>query len=564
MTMGSFDRSLALHRLQDDTFDLLVIGGGITGVGVALDAAARGLRVALVERDDFASGTSSKSSKLIHGGLRYLQQGDVKLVYEALAERQRLRRNAPHLVKLLPFLLPMFNGKDGVIPKGLTRALGTAMWMYDLTGGARIGKLHERLKQAEALAYMPTLPADRVAGGYLYYDAAADDARLTLTIARTAALDHGAVLANGVSVTGLLKDDAGKVAGASVRTDPDLRGDVATFDVRAGAVVNACGVWSDDVRAYDEGTHPDSIRPAKGIHVTVPWSLVRNTIAVVVPVPKDKRSVFVVPWGGAPGEDPRFTYIGTTDTDYEGPLDDPQCTPEDIEYVLRAINFSVADTTITEADILGTWAGLRPLVKSAESGRTADLSRGHKVRVSDSGVVTITGGKLTTYRHMAADTVDTVVEQLGTRAIGRVARRSTTKKLRLRGADGYDELAASADAGTRTLADRFGGEAQVLLAMVEADPALGEPLVDGTDYIRAEALYAARYEMARSLTDVLARRTRALLQARAASVTAAPDVARLIAGELGWDDAEVARQVADFRAVAAAEVDAMEADAQVS
>ena len=383
MTMGSFDRPLALQRLADDRFDLLVIGGGITGAGVALDAAARGLRTALVERDDFASGTSSKSSKLIHGGLRYLQQGDVRLVYEALAERQRLRKNAPHLVKLLPFLLPMFTGRDGVIPKGLTRALGTAMWMYDLTGGARIGKLHERLKKAEAIEYMPTLPADRLAGGYLYYDAAADDARLTLTIARTAALDFGAVLANGVSVTRLLKDAGGKAAGAAVRT-----AEGAEFEVRASAVVNACGVWSDDVRALDEGTHPDSIRPAKGIHITVPWSLVRNTIAVVIPVPKDKRSVFVVPWGGEPGGEPRYTYIGTTDTDYDGPLDNPTCTPEDIEYVLRAINFSVADPArpggITADDILGTWAGLRPLVKSSgdgdqPTGRTADLSRGHRV-----------------------------------------------------------------------------------------------------------------------------------------------------------------------------------------
>jgi glycerol-3-phosphate dehydrogenase len=552
MTMGSFDRALALQRLAADQFDLLVIGGGITGAGVALDAAARGLRVALVERDDFASGTSSKSSKLIHGGLRYLQQGDVRLVYEALAERQRLRKNAPHLVKLLPFLLPMFTGKDGVIPKGLTRALGTAMWMYDLTGGARIGKLHERLKRAEALEYMPTLPADRLAGGYLYYDAAADDARLTLTIARTAALDHGAVLANGVSVVGLLKDADGQAAGARVRTDAG-----EDFEVRAGAVVNSCGVWSDDVRALDEGTHPDSIRPAKGIHVTVPWRLVRNTIAVVVPVPKDKRSVFVVPWGGAPGGEPRYTYIGTTDTDYDGPLEDPQCTPEDVEYVLRAINFSVADTTISESDILGTWAGLRPLVKSATSGRTADLSRGHRVAVSASGVVTITGGKLTTYRHMAADTVDAVVERLGGRVHGRIDGRSTTKKLRLRGAAGYDELAASPDARTRTLADRYGGEAHVLLAMVEHDPSLGEPLVAGTDYLRAEALYAARYEMARTLTDVLARRTRALLQAREASVAAAPDVARLVAAELGWDDAEVERQVAAYGAVAAREVDAM-------
>ncbi|HET7720964.1 MAG TPA: FAD-dependent oxidoreductase, partial [Acidimicrobiales bacterium] len=281
MTTGSFDRPLALARLAEEEFDVLVIGGGITGVGVALDAASRGLRTALVERDDFASGTSSKSSKMIHGGLRYLQQGDIRLVYEALAERQRLRKNAPHLVRLLPFLLPFFTGKDGVIPKGLRKALGSAMWMYDLTGGLRIGKRHERLSKAETLRYMPTLPAERVAGGYLYYDAGADDARLTLTVARTAALDFGAVVANGVGVTRLLKDDAtGAVRGANVRTDEGT-----TFDIRAAAVVNACGVWSDDVRALDEGTHPDSIRPAKGIHITVPWSLVRNTIAVVVPVP---------------------------------------------------------------------------------------------------------------------------------------------------------------------------------------------------------------------------------------------------------------------------------------
>jgi glycerol-3-phosphate dehydrogenase len=551
MSLGSFDRAHALHRLAEDPFDVLVVGGGITGAGVALDAAARGLRTALVERDDFASGTSSKSSKLIHGGLRYLQQGDVRLVYEALHERQRLRHNAPHLVELLPFLIPAFKGKDGVVPKGLWRALGTAMWMYDLTGGARIGKLHRRLKHREVLEYMPTLPADRVAGGYLYYDATADDARLTLTVLRTAALDHGAAVANRVGVVGLTKDADGRVTGVRART---AEGD--ELDIRAAVVVNACGVWADDVRALDEGVHPDSIRPAKGVHVTVPWELVRKTIAVVVPVPKDKRSVFVVPWGGVPGGTPRFTYIGTTDTDYDGPVDDPQCTPEDVEYVLRAINFSVDGGAITEADILGTWAGLRPLVKSATSGRTADLSRGHKVATSASGVITVTGGKLTTYRHMAADAVDEAVDVLGD-TVGRSARRSPTAGLRLRGADGHDALARSSDDRTRSLARRHGGEASVVLAMIERDPTLGEPLVDGTDYLRAEAVYAARYEMARTLTDVLARRTRALLQARAASVEAAPAVAALVAPELGWDDAEVARQVDAYRAVAAREVEAM-------
>jgi len=557
--LGSFDRSLALRRLADDAFDVLVVGGGITGAGVALDAAARGLRTALVERDDFASGTSSKSSKLIHGGLRYLQQGDVRLVYEALHERQRLRRNAPHLVDLLPFLIPAFTGKDGVVPKGLWKALGSAMWMYDLTGGARIGKLHKRLKHAETLAYMPTLPADRVAGGYLYYDATADDARLTLAVLRTAALDHGAVVANRVSVVAVDKDADGRVCGVRART-----AEGAELHIRAGVVVNAAGVWADDVRALDEATHPGSIRPAKGVHVTVPWTLVRNRIAVVVPVPKDRRSVFVVPWGGVPDADGeirefRYTYIGTTDTDYDGPVDDPQCTPEDVEYVLRAINHSVAGggRPITPDDVLGTWAGLRPLVKAASSGRTADLSRGHRVAVSPSGVVTITGGKLTTYRHMAADAVDAAVDALGGTVADRILRRSPTARLRLRGAEGHAELAASPDARARHLAGRYGGEASVLLAMVERDPTLGEVLVPGTDYLRVEALYAARYEMAGSLTDVLARRTRALLQARAASVDAAPVVAALVAGELGWDEAEVTRQVEDYRALAAREVDAM-------
>nr|MBA2497331.1 glycerol-3-phosphate dehydrogenase/oxidase [Acidimicrobiia bacterium] len=433
MALGRFDRTDALRRLAEDRFDVLVVGGGVTGAGVALDAASRGLRTALVERDDFASGTSSKSSKLIHGGLRYLQQGDVRLVYEALHERQRLLRNAPHLVRVMPFLIPAFTGRDGVVPRGLWRALGSAMWLYDLTGGARIGKLHRRLDKDAALAHMPTLPAGRVVGGYLYYDAAADDARLTLALARTAALDHGAVVANHVGVVGLVKLADGRVAGARLRT-----ADGEELEVRASTVVNATGVWADDVRALDDGGRPASIRPAKGVHITVPWALVRNDIAVVVPVPGDRRSVFVVPWGGRPGEDPRYTYIGTTDTDYDGPLDHPTCTAEDIAYVLRAINFSVDPAVtghgpITEADIVGTWAGLRPLVKAAVTGRTADLSRGHRVAVSPSGVVSVTGGKLTTYRRMAADTVATAVELLGDDGRGR-RRRSRTATLRLRGA----------------------------------------------------------------------------------------------------------------------------------
>lgn len=542
MSSGRFDRAEALRRLAEDPFDLLVVGGGVTGAGVALDAASRGLRTALVERHDFASGTSSKSSKLAHGGLRYLQQGELRLVYEALHERQRLIHNAPHLVKLLPFLIPIF-GKGGVLNPKLARALGTAMWMYDLTGGARIGKLHERLDKDAALAHMPTLPPDKLVSAYKYYDATVDDARLTLTLARTAALDFAAAVANRCELVAVAKDTDGRVSGATVRADG------REIQVRCRAVVNAAGVWSDDVRALDEGTHPGSIRPAKGIHITVPWEKVRNDIAVVVPVPGDKRSVFVVPWG-------RFTYIGTTDTDYDGPLDDPQCSPDDVAYLLRAINASVT-TEITQADITGTWAGLRPLVKSAASGRTADLSRRHRVGTSAAGVVTVTGGKLTTYREMSADAVDAVLHGLMGKSYERAWRRSRTKKLRLRGADGYQALFDGAAVPARRgplakdvvehLANRYGGEARTLLAMVEADPSLGEPLVAGLAHIRAEAVYAARHEMARTVDDVLSRRTRARLLERDASADAAGEVARLIAPVLGLSDAEAAAQAEAYR-----------------
>ncbi len=539
MTLGSFDRAASLQQLGDTTFDVLVIGGGITGAGVALDAASRGLRTALVERDDFASGTSSKSSKLVHGGLRYLQNGDIRLVYEALRERQRLRHNAPHLVRLLPFLIPLFS-KDGLINPKVARALGSAMWMYDLTGGARIGKLHKRLKKGEAVKHMPTLPEERLAGAYLYYDAAADDARLTLTLVRTAALDHGAVVANHARVVELLHE-GGRAVGATI--DADGR----RIDVRARAVVNATGVWSDEVRALDEGGDPDTIRPAKGIHITVPWTKVRNDIAVVVPVPKDKRSVFVVPW--LPTDDGGFqlTYIGTTDTDYDGPIDDPQCTADDVAYLLKAVNLAVREP-ITEADVLGTWAGLRPLVKAAASGRTADLSRRHKVTRSESGVVTVTGGKLTTYREMAQDTVAAVLEHLDD--VPRSARRCRTPKLKLRGAQAVDPKVGGR---RRHLADRYGSEAGGLDALIDGDPTLGQPLVAGLPYVRAEAVYAVRHEMAITVDDVLARRTRARLQARDASADAAADVAALLAAELGWSAGETDAQAAAYVELVTAE-----------
>ena len=526
----SFDRSENLERLRNGFFDVLVVGGGITGAGVALDAAARGLRTAIVERDDWASGTSSKSSKLIHGGLRYLQQKEYRLVYENLAERQRLLENAPHLVDPLPFLIPIF-GKGGVVNETVAKAYSTALWLYDVTGGIRIGKRHKRISIDEAMAHVPTFRRDLLAAAFLYWDAEADDSRLTLEILRTAVLDFGAVAVNHLGVTAVTKDAAGRASGA-VLADGTR--------VRAASVVNAAGVWVDEVRALDEGHDPDSIRPAKGIHLTVPRSRLPADIAAVVPVPKDRRSIFVVPWGDR-------VYLGTTDTDYDGPLDDPQVTPEDVAYVLSAIN-AFTTSKLTEDDVLGTWAGLRPLVKAAGSERTADLSRRHRVFTSDSGVVTITGGKLTTYRKMAADTVDVVVE-----LIARGAKRSPTKKLRLRGAEGVE--AAAAGGASDHLLERHGGEATVLMAMIETDPSLGEPLVPSLPYLRAEAVYAVRYEMALTLTDVLSRRTRSLLLARDAASEAAEEVARLIAPELGWSDEDVQREVDAFQAVVQKELE---------
>jgi len=526
-TGAHFQRDDMLRRLRHEQFDVLVIGGGITGAGVALDAASRGLRVALVERHDFASGTSSRSSKLVHGGLRYLDQHEFRLVYEGLAERQRILENAPHLVRVLPFLVPVLTS-GGRVDRRLAPVLGSALWMYDLTGGLRIGKIHRKVSVDDALEQFPTLDRERLTGAYVYYDAQADDARLTLTIARTAA-EHGAVVVNYAELVGFERD-ASRVVGARVR------GDGGEFTVGARVVVNAAGVWADDVRSLDEGVSPESIRPAKGVHITLPWHLFRNTIAAIAPSAHDDRPVFVIPWE-------EHTYIGTTDTDYDGPLDDPRCTDADARYLLDAVN-GVMSTTVTLDDIVGAWAGLRPLLASTDHERTADLSRRHSVYTSESGVVTVTGGKLTTYRRMAADAVDTAA-----RVLGDEIPRSPTKRLRLFGSEGVQRD----DADNDHLVGRFGTEAERVREIARSDPALGEPLVPGLPYLRAEAVYAARHEMAVTLDDVLTRRTRARVLARDASADAAGSVADLIAPELGWTDGERDAAVCSYRASVAAE-----------
>ncbi|MFM8867153.1 MAG: glycerol-3-phosphate dehydrogenase/oxidase, partial [Ilumatobacteraceae bacterium] len=391
-------------------FDVVVVGGGVTGLGVAVDAATRGLSCLLVEKDDLGSGTSSKSSKLIHGGLRYLQQGEVGLVYEALHERQRLLRNAPHLVQILPFAIPILT-RDGVVSRKVARALGSALWMYDLTGGWRVGKLHRRLRADEAHRHMPMMPRERLGSAYLYYDAAADDSRLCVALARTAA-DHGAVIVNHCAVQEITHSSDGRANGVRAATR-----DGRTLQVSASAVVNAAGVWADSVRRADEGVDPQSIRPAKGIHVTIPWELVQNDIAFVIPVKRDKRSLFVVPWIEREDGGYLYTYVGTTDTDYAGGVDESQCSEEDIDYVLEALNAAIT-TRVTREHVTGVWSGLRPLVRTEGSGKTKDLSRRHRVTTSESGVISVIGGKLTTYRKMAEHTVDEVCSRLGSTARG--------------------------------------------------------------------------------------------------------------------------------------------------
>ncbi len=552
MTFSVAGRLAAIDRLERDEYDVLVVGGGITGAGVALDAASRGLRTALVERDDFASGTSSKSSKLVHGGIRYLRHREFGLVHEALRERQRLLDNAPHLVEPLPFLFPVIapEGSSKRASRTLARVAVAGLWLYDAVGGWRIGKLHKKISIDEAVAHMPALDRDRVTGAFVYLDGRTDDARLTLAIIKTAAIELGATVANYTCVTGVTRVD-GRVNGATVVDTRTGR----TVDVRARVVVNAAGVWSDEVRGLEQGDHPSSIRPAKGVHITVPAERLPVDIAAILQVTGDDRVVFVVPWG-------EHVYVGTTDTDYTGDLDDPVCNRDDVQHLLEVVNACVKDP-ITEADVVSTWAGLRPLVSDVHaSEKTADLSRKHRVFTSEGGLVTVTGGKLTTYRQMAADAVDLAVEGgAAPDARGRHARRtrrSRTAKLPIHGAAGLAPLRAAGaaerlgvDPGKLAhLVGRYGGHARSVVALLDEDASLADPLVPGLPYLRVEAVYAARFEMTVTLDDLLSRRTRALILDRAATVAAAPAAAALLGTELGWDAETQAQELEAFLALA--------------
>jgi glycerol-3-phosphate dehydrogenase len=530
--VATFQRERALESMAHSTYDLVVIGAGMTGAGVALDAAARGLRVALIDGGDIASGTSSKSSKMVHGGLRYLQQREFRLVYENLRERQRLLENAPFLVRPLPFLVPLF-GRDGVVSKALVKGYSTALRIYELSGAWRIGQRHRKITRDEALAHLPTLNVDRLVAGFLYYDARGDDARVALAIAKTAALDFDVDVATYARCVDILHDGSGRANAVVVN---DVLADT-TLTISTKTVVNATGVWADDLFTIAEHQTSHRITPAKGIHISVARERLPADVAAVFSVPGDRRSIFVVPFEGAD-----FTYVGTTDTAYVGSLDDPRCTPEDVEYLLAAVNVSTS-SNLTTSDITGLWAGLRPLLApvagKAVKERTSDLSRRHQVTDSHDGVVHITGGKWTTYRQMAEDTVDALRPYLDG------LKSTRTKNLRLHGVGPWRPTTER----ETNLYRRFGDEATIILEMIATNGELGECPIEGQPYVGAEFLFAARFEMATSLTDLLTRRTRSHLHDARATLRAAPLVVALVADELGWGEADVRRELAEYESL---------------
>lgn len=524
------ERQEILAELESTTYDLVVVGGGITGAYTAMDAALRGLRVALLEKDDFASGTSSKSSKMIHGGLRYIEQGNLPLVRHSLLERQRLRRNAPHLVHRLPFLFPVLR-HGGIFDRRLAKGFEALLWTYDLAGGWREGILHKSLSKAEVIARCPTLRPELVEKGLLYYDARADDARLTLTIARTA-IHHGATAVNHARVVEVLRT-SGRVSG--VRAEADGR----QLTVRTRAVAIATGSWLRDWTGAKDGTETPNIRPAKGVHIAVPWSKIRNDCTVTIPVPGRTRRATITRWGD-------ISLLGTTDEDYEGSLDDVHCTREEMDFLLEGARTAL-DVDLGPDDVVGSIAGTRPLV-APPGGKTLEVKRNHEIRVDDDGMVTVVGGKLTTARHMAEQTVDAVMGVLDRKG------KARTKKAYLLGGAGYDAQASEATGGLAGhLGGRYGMESMHVSDILVAEPELERPIVEGKPYLEAEVVYSVRHELALTVDDILSRRTRLRIEARDDSAAAAPRVAQLIQRERGLSDEQAARQVQDYQEAVARE-----------
>ena len=549
-------REQAIQSLGTEPFDVVVIGGGITGAGVALDAASRGFSVALVEQADFASGTSSRSSKLVHGGLRYLQNFDLGLVREALLERQLMVKLAPHIVRPLRLVVPAF---DGARPDLL---VGIGLNMYDVMATPRLRarraarraaaegieeadwspERHRVISGEEVLELMPALARRNPTGGYLFYDCQTDDARLVLTVLAEAER-FGAVCANRCRVTELV-EEGGRAVGVRVR---DEEADGAELVVRADNVVNATGVWADRIRPeelHSEAEVP-TIRPSRGTHITLSNADLPLVSGAIVPA-GEGRTIFALPWLGR-------SLIGTTDNTYEGDVDHVKPAPEDIDYLLEAVNAFFA-TSLGHGDITGAYAGVRPLISTGDSRKSVDISRKAELYETSSGMVTITGGKLTTWRRMAKMTVDALVEREGRYA---PCRTHEIPLGQLMAADRLTRVDGVTDASYEALAARYGHDAEKVLAVAGERRELADRVVGDLPDLLAEVAYAVRHEQARSLGDVLLRRTRlGLLSGRDLCAPGAREplrVAQVMGSEFGWDAIRVSAEVQSFRAEAAAE-----------
>ncbi len=524
--LGPRQRLANLERLRTETFDVVVIGGGVVGTGCALDAASRGLDVALLEARDFASGTSSRSSKLIHGGLRYLEQQEFGLVREALRERSLLLNVlAPHLVHPVPFLCPLTH-------HAWERAyLGAGMLLYDSLGGYKGMHRHRHLTRRGALRIAPALKPDSLVGAVQYWDAQVDDARHTMEIARTAARHGAAVVANCEAVG--FRNEGGRVVGLSARDA--VSGE--EFDVDARQVVNATGVWTDDIQHLIGERGKFRVRASKGVHLVVPRDRLQLDTGLILRT--ESSVLFVIPWG-------RHWVIGTTDTGWELDKHHPAATRKDIDYVLEQVN-RVLVSPLEHEDVEGVYAGLRPLLEG-ESEESSQLSREHTVAVPTPGVVAVAGGKYTTYRVMAKDAIDTAARGLDAKV-----PESPTETVELLGAVGYHALwnrrhRLADESGLHLariehLLNRYGALIDDLFALIAEDPSLAEPLPGAEDYLRVEILYAVLCEGALHLDDVLARRTRISIETFDRGTECARAVAEMMAPVLGWDDERTEKEV---------------------
>ena len=520
--------------------DILIVGGGVVGAGAALDAVTRGLKVGMVEARDWASGTSSRSSKLIHGGLRYLEMLDFALVAEALKERGLLiQRIAPHLVKPVPFLYPLTH-------RFFERPyVGAGIMLYDTmgltSGNSRGVPMHKHLSKKATLRAAPSLKDDAMVGSIRYYDAQVDDARYVANMVRTAA-HYGATVASRLSVVNFLREGE-RVVGARVKDYESGR----EFDVFARQVVNATGVWTDETQAMVTDRGQLKVRASKGVHLVVPRDRIQSTVGMILRT--EKSVLFVIPWG-------RHWIVGTTDTDWNLDKAHPAATSADIEYILEHVN-KVLKTPLTREDVEGVYAGLRPLL-AGENDSTAKLSREHVVSHPVPGLVVVAGGKWTTYRVMAKDAVDEAA-----RALDEKIPESCTSTIPLLGAVGYKaawnrrhrtaEYYGVHVARVEHLLNRYGSLATEVLELIRRDPELGQTLPGADDYLRAEVVYAVRAEGALHVEDVLARRTRISIESWDRGVSAAPVVAELMAPVLAWDRDRIQAEVSHYEARVEAE-----------